>query len=608
MIVSDYIADFLVKQGISQVFTVVGGGSMYLNDSLGHHPKLSVLYNHHEQASAIAAESYARLTNRIAAVCVTSGPGGTNAMTGCLCGYMGSIPMLILSGQVRYPFTVRGSGLPLRTVGEQEFDICESVRPMTKYAEMIVDPQRIREYLERAIFLATSGRPGPVWLDIPLDVQNARIDPDRLVGFDQRSLDKELPPPVAEAVVADILERITNAKRPILYVGMGVRLAGAFEDFTTLVDRLGIPVVTGISSVDLIHDDHPLYAGRAGVTGTRAGNFAAQNSDLLLAIGNRLSLKHTGYNIDAWARAAYKIVCDIDPHELKREALKIDHPLWADAKELITRLNQALKNRPPSKNERHTDWINQCQIWVKRYPVVAEIHDQTPDGKTNIYVFYRELSKLIRENEVIVTTAGTARVAGAQALAFKKGQRFIVNVPAAPMGYCLPAAIGASIANEEKPITLVAADGGLQMNIQELQTIKHNRLPIRIIVINNEGYHSIRQTQNAYFKEHVPIGIGEESGDLSFPDLSKIAAAYGLPYSACHTNADLPTVLAELLACEGPAICEVFATKTQGTEPKSASKRLEDGRMVSAPLEDMAPFLSRGELERNMFIPLVDQI
>ena len=605
MIVADYIADFLVDHDINQVFSVVGGGSMYLNDSLGHHSRLQVMYTHHEQAASIAAESYARLTNRIAAVCVTSGPGGTNAMTGCLCGYMGSIPMLVLSGQVRYPFTVRASGLPLRTVGEQEFDICKSVSAMTKYCEMVTDPMQIRYHLEKAFFFATSGRPGPSWLDIPLDVQNAQIDPAELPSFDPNCCAELLPLPVSDDIVKNILHRIEKARRPVLYVGMGVRLAGAFSDFEQLINRLGVPVVTGMSSVDCVPNDHSFYGGRAGATGDRAGNFAVQNSDLLLAIGNRLSLKHTGYNIDTWARGAYKIVCDIDRYELQRETLQIDQPLWADARDLIRQLNESLISNPLVDGH-HGDWVAQCRTWVARYPVVKEAHYCTPDGKANIYAFYKELSKYLQEKEIVVSTSGMSRVVARQALEIKKGQRFIVNHATSPMGYCVPASIGACVGNNKNPVWLITGEGGLQMNIQELQTIKHHNLPIRIIVINNEGYHSIRQTQNAFFKNHTPIGIGQESADLSFPDLSKIAAAYGFSYSVCHTNTDLPAVLGQLLASDAPSICEVFVTKTQGTEPKSASKRLEDGRMVSAPLEDMAPFLSREELESNMFIPLVE--
>jgi len=606
MLVSEYIADFLASHGITQVFSVVGGGAMYLNDALGHHPGLSVLYNHHEQASAIAAEAYARLTNRIAAVCVTSGPGGTNAITGCLCGYMGSIPMLILSGQVRYPFTVRASGLPLRTVGEQEFDICRVVEPMTKYCEMVTDASQIRMCLEKALFLATHGRPGPCWLDLPLDVQNARIEPSTLLAFNPLSCAEEMPPPVQPQLVEQILERVSRAQRPVLYVGMGVRLAGAFGDFEELAGRLGIPVVTGMSSVDFMPNDHPLYAGRAGATGDRAGNFAVQNSDLILAIGNRLSLKHTGYNLESWARAAFRIVCDIDRYELQRPSLRIDLPIWADAGELIRKLNQALQLAPLVGNS-HQSWIDQCHKWVQRYPVVTEQYYRSIDGKANIYAFYDQLSKYLDEGDVVVTTAGTARVAGAQALRFKRHQRFIVNLTAAPMGYCLPAVIGICQALPNKPVTLVAADGGLQMNIQELQTIKHHRLPVRIIVINNDGYHSIRQTQSNFFSHHSRVGIGEESGDISFPELQQIAAAYDLPYLRCETNEALSNVLQELMALDGPVICEVVVTTSQATEPKSSSKRLDDGRMVSAPLEDMAPFLPREELEANMLIPLFPQ-
>ncbi|MBN2108343.1 MAG: thiamine pyrophosphate-binding protein [Deltaproteobacteria bacterium] len=606
ILVSDYIASYLNEKGIKNIFTVVGGGAMYLNDSFGHHKGLSVLYHHHEQAAAIAAESYARVTNKLAAVCVTSGPGGTNALTGALCGYMGSIPMLIFSGQVRYSLTVRGSGLPLRTVGEQEFDICRAAASMTKYCEMIIEPHRVKYHLEKAIFLATSGRPGPTWLDIPMDIQNARIDPDTLVGFDPQECAQDIPSPVAPALAADILDRVYKAKRPVLYVGMGIRLAGAYDAFLQMLERLDIPVVTGMSSVDFVPNEHPLYAGRAGMTGDRAGNFAVQNSDLLLSIGNRLSMKHTGYNIETWARGAYKIVCDIDRHELQRSYLKIDLPIWADAGDLIARLTESLNARSPS-DHRHADWIQQCRSWVATYPVVTPDQYRTSDGKANIYVFYHELSKLLQNNDILVTTSGMSRVVGRQAMIIKKGQRFIVNHATSPMGYCLPAAIGVCVANNNRPVTLVTGEGGFQMNIQELQTIKHNKLPIRIIVINNEGYHSIRQTQHAFFKGHSLVGVGDESGDLSFPDLEKIALAYGFSYLSCRNNEDLGPVLKQLVSAESHVICEVYVTTAQATQPKTANKRLDDGRMVSAPLEDMAPFLSREELRANMFIPLIDE-
>lgn len=601
--VSDYIADFLAANGITDVFEVVGGGAMYLNDSFGHHKGLNVTYHHHEQAAAIAAEAYARVNNKMAAVCVTSGPGATNAITGCLCAYMGSIPMIIFSGQVRYPLTVKGLGLNLRTNGEQEYDICRSVEGMTKYCTMVFDPYQIRYSLEKAFFLARAGRPGPVWIDMPLDVQSAEIETDNLVGFDPQKECITEKPYFDSKVVKTIIERIKSSERPVLYCGMGVRLSGCYEDFLKLVDKLGIPVTTGMTTVDCIPNDHPFYAGRPGATGDRAGNFAVQNSDLFISIGSRLSYKQTGYNTKTWARAAYKIMVDIDPEELKRKYLNIDLPICADAADFIHAMLEELGEPLPQ----HTEWLSQCNTWVKKYPVVTEEHYNTVDGRGSIYVFYKILSDLMPENSMYVTTSGNSRVICRQAATIKKGQRVITNHSTSPMGYCIPASIGACIANGRKPVVLVTGEGGFQMNIQELQTIVQNKLPIHIVVINNEGYHSIRITQNSFFKEHTHVGIGEESGDLSFPDISKIAYAYGYPYFECRNNEDMQSVLTEFLKCKTYAICQVFVTKTQVTLPKASSKRLENGKMVSAPLEDMAPFLTREELKSNMYIPLIDE-
>ena len=602
--ISDYIANLLIEYGITTIFTVTGGGAMHLNDSFGHHESLHCVYNHHEQASAIAAEAYARLNNRIAAVCVTSGPGATNALTGCLCGYMGSIPMLIISGQVRYPLTVRYSGLNLRTLGEQEYDICRSASGMTKYFEMITDPYMVKFCFEKALFIATHGRPGPVWLDIPLDIQGAVIDTDLLADFDPIDCFGELPPPVTSDVADIIINKVKSARRPVLYAGLGVRLSDAYGDFLELVEKLNIPVVTGMTSVDYLQHDHRLFAGRTGVTGDRAGNYAVQNSDLFFSIGSRLSFKQTGFNTETWARGAYKIMVDIDPEELKKEHLKIDMPVWADAGELIRKVNS--KITAPLKFD-NFEWVLQCRQWVDKYPVVKPEHYMTADGKANIYAFYNELSKTMTENGILVTTSGTSRVVGRQAFLTKKGQRFITNHATSPMGYCLPAAIGVCIANGKNSVILVTGEGGFQMNIQELQTIVHNRLPIKIIVISNGGYHSIRMTQKAFFGNNSHVGIGDGSGDLSFPDLKKIANAYGIIYFQCNNNDDLPEVLEELLNFDSYAICEVIVTMAQGVEPKAASKKLENGKMVSAPLEDMAPFLARKELKSNMHIPIVDR-
>ena len=596
--VSDYIADFLVRNGITNLFEVVGGGAMHMNDSFGHKEGLKVIYHHHEQAAAIAAEAYARMSNKPAAVCVTSGPGATNAITGCLCAYMGSIPMIVFSGQVRYPLTVRGLGLDLRTNGEQEYDICRSVAGMTKYCVMLSNPTDIRYHLEKALFLAKSGRPGPVLIDMPLDMQAAKVEETELKGFDPVSEGLLEKPVFDTSVITEIIERVKNAKRPVLYCGQGVRLSGKYDSFLKMVELLGIPVTTGMTSVDCIPNNHPYYAGRPGATGDRPGNFAIQNSDLLLSIGSRLSYKQTGYNTDTWARGAYKIMVDVDAEELKRDYLHIDMPINADAGYFAEAMIAAM----PEELEPHTEWIKQCREWVEKYPVVTPELYKTPDGRGSTYVFYKVLSELMPENSVYVMTSGNSRVIGRQVATMKKGQRVITNHSTSPMGYCLPASIGTCVANENKPVVLITGEGGFQMNIQELQTIKQNKLPVHVAVINNEGYHSIRTTQNNFFKEHTHVGIGEESGDLSFPDLKKIAYAYDYPYFESKNVDDLEQTLKDFLACETFCLCQVFVTKTQFVSPKASSRKTEDGKFVSAPLEDMAPFLSREELEQNMYI------
>lgn len=600
--VSDFIADFLVDNGINNMFEVVGGGAMHLDDAFGHKEGLNVTYHHHEQAAAIAAEAYARLNNEMAGVCVTSGPGATNAITGCLCAYMGSIPMIVFSGQVRYPLTVRAQGLDLRTNGEQEYDICKSVKGMTKYCEMISDPYNIRYVLEKALFLAKAGRPGPVWIDVPLDVQSAIIEIDDLKSFNYKDEGYDFKPKFDKKVIADIIDKIKKAERPVLYCGMGVRLSDGYEKFMELVELLGIPVTTGMTTVDCIPNDHPLYAGRPGATGDRAGNFAVQNSDLLLSIGSRLSYKQTGYNTDTWARAAYKIMVDIDPEELKRKYLNIDLPICADAYEFICAMLEQLKENPVQKK---IEWIEQCRKWVKDYPVVTPDKYEISDNRGSIYVFYKKLSEMLPDGSIYVTTSGNSRVVCRQAATIKKNQRVITNHSTSPMGYCLPASIGTCIANDRKPVFLITGEGGFQMNIQELQTIKQNKLPIHIFVINNEGYHSIRMTQNNFFKNRTHVGIGEESGDLSFPDIHKIANAYEFPYFESKNLQDLELALKCVLECDTYCICQIFVSKTQVTSPKASSKKMPDGSFKSAPLEDMAPFLPEDELRKNMYIPTV---
>lgn len=602
MKVSDYIAQFLVESGIYHVFTVTGGGAMHLNDALGHQSGLKCIYNHHEQACAIAAESYARINNKIAAVCVTTGPGGTNAITGVVGGYLDSIPMLILSGQVRFDTTARYSGLKIRALGDQEFDICKAIESMTKYCEMVTEPLKVRYCLEKALYIAQTGRPGPCWLDIPLDVQGAYIETDDLYPkYSSSEYDSTLPPEVTEETVTAIVDKIRQAKRPVIYAGNGIRLSGGFEWFKKVVDKLNVPVITGWNSIDVIYNEHPLYMGRGGIMGDRPGNFAVQNSDLVFTIGSRLSIRQVGYNYKAWAREAFVIANDIDAEELKKHTLHVEMPVWADAKDLLMKLDAVL---PEGRFFNNEEWIEKCRHWKKQYPVVLPKH-YTPSSKVNVYAFIYELSKRLNEGQITVVGNGSACVVGSQGYYIKKDQRFIINSAIASMGYDIPASIGAYLADPSQDIINITGDGSIQMNIQELQTVIHHQMPIKIFIINNEGYHSIRQTQKNFFAEPL-VGIGGESKDLSFPDMSKLAPAYGFPYFEIKNNDEFDYAFKKILNVKGPVICEVFVDTEQYFEPKSATKRLEDGTLISAPLEDLAPFLSREELQQNMIIGLND--
>lgn len=598
--VSNYISQFLVEQGITNVFSVTGGGAMHLNDALGHQKGLKCLYQHHEQACAIAAESYARIHNKVATLCVTTGPGGTNALTGVVGAYLDSIPMLVLSGQVRYDTTARSTGLGIRALGDQEFDICKAVESMTKYCEMVTDPKKIRYCLEKALFIAQNGRPGPCWLDIPLNIQGAYVDTEELECYDPKEYQSTLPKAVSMEVVDAIIEKIKMAKRPVFYAGNGIRISGGYDAFCRVMEKLNIPVVTCWDSIDAIYDEHPLYVGRGGIMGDRPGNFAVQNSDLVFAVGNRLSIRQVGYNYQTWAREAYVIVNDIDEEELKKPTLHVDMPVWADARDLLEKMDARLTEEKVFEG---WDWIATCQNWKKKYPVVLPKHYEEGDY-ANVYAFIKELSSRLNEKQITVVGNGSACVVGSHGYVIKKGQRFIINSAIASMGYDLPAAIGACVADHTQDLICVTGDGSIQMNIQELQTIWHHQMPIKIFLINNGGYHSIRQTQTNFFGEPL-VGVGEDSKDLSFPDMSKLAWAYGFPYRKITKNSELGSVIEETLALKGPAICEIFVDTKQKFEPKSATKRLPDGTLVSAPLEDLAPFLDEKELEENMFIPIL---
>ena len=604
---ADYVADFLVNHGVTDVFSVVGGGAMHLNDALGHHEKLHVTYNHHEQACAIAAEAYARLENRIAAVCVTTGPGGTNAITGVVGGWLDSIPMFVISGQVRYDttarFAIKEAGAAVRAMGDQEYDIVKSVTAMTKYAVMIEDPKTIRYHLERAWHLATTGRPGPVWIDIPVNYQGGYIETDELEGYDPAKDDTELPSPVPVETVQTVLEKIRKAKRPVFHAGYGIRLSGGYEAFRKALEKLNIPIVTYWNAADLIEDEHPLYCGRAGNMGDRPGNWAIQNADLILAVGTRISIRQVGYNWKTWARAAEVVMVDVDRGEMKKPTLHVDLPVWADAKDFLTKLSAMAEDKVFQGEE----WLAKCQSWKKEYPAVLPRQWEENGETANVYAFIRYLSSQLPENSLTAVSNGACCVVGNQAYVIQKGSRMANNSAVASMGYGLPAAIGTCIGGGRRNTICLEGDGSIMMNLQELQTILTNQLPIKIFLINNNGYHSIRITQTNLFGHHTKVGIGPESGDVSFPEFKKISEAFGYRYYSAHSNAEMKKVVDEVLKLDGPVFTEIFTDTKQVWEPKSSTKRLEDGTLVSPPLEDLAPFLPREELEKQMFIPMIEE-
>ena len=597
--VADYVVKKLLDAGINQTFSVVGGGAMNLNDAFGHAKEMNVIYNHHEQACAIAAEGYARVNNQCAAVCVTTGPGGTNALTGVVGAYVDSVPMIIISGQVRWDSFSGSTGLKLRAMGDQEFNIVPCVSTMTKYAELVKNKNDIRYVMEKAIFLATHGRMGPTWVDIPGDIQSAIVETDELMGFDpiKENLEQINPPSIKD--IEEILSSIKKSKRPVVYAGSAIRLSGAYESFKKLIDKLNVPVVCAWNSSDVIESDHYLYAGRPGNFGDRPGNFAVQNSDLIVSLGCRLSIRQTGFNYSSWAPKAKVIMVDIDENELKKPTIHVEYPIHANVKDVIEELLKSIGEDKLFNNE--TKWIEQCKLWQKEYPVIQNKHYEQKNI-ANAYAVIDILSKNMPEDMITVSGNGTACVVGGHGYTIKKGTRFIENSGMASMGYDLPAAIGACIANGKKPMICLTGDGSIQMNIQELQTIIHHKLPIKIIIINNDGYHSIRQSQSNFFKGKPMCGIGPESLDLSFPDMEKIAHAYGYMFTRCKTNDDFSDYMRAKFNKDLPQICEVMVDTIQYFQPKAGSKKLEDGSMVSAPLEDLSPYLDREELKAVMKI------
>lgn len=594
---SDYVIKRLEETDANHMFMLPGGGAMHLNDSLGNSKKIRFVCCLHEQACAIAAEAYARVNNKIGLLMVTTGPGGTNALTGVAGAYLESTPMFVVSGQVKRADMINGQGL--RQQGMQELDIISVVKSITKYAALVDDPQMIRYHIERALYEATHGRKGPVWLDIPLDVQATMIDEDRLIGFTPKP---EMKNTHLEKQVLAVIDELNRAERPVLLAGNGIRLAGANKEFDELVETLGIPVLTTWNGIDLIEETNPLYFGRPGGLGHRYANFIQQNSDLFLSIGARLNLLQTGYNFDGFARAATKIMVDIDNAELHKVNVRPDIPICADAKEFIETL-LAHKDKLVKKDRKA--WFDYAKRLKEKYPIVKPEYWQQKE-LVNSYCLLETISEQMGADEVYVSgSSGSCIDISMQTFRVKKGQRVFCTKGLASMGYGLPSAIGACLASGGKRTVGVNGDGGFVMNIQELETIRRLGLPIKLFVLSNRGYGAIRATQTNLFAGHLVACT--ESSDLSLPHIADIANAYGLKTVIIHNNAELAEKVREVLEYNGPVICEVMTPIELTASPKQVSYKRSDGQMESKPLEFLNPPIPEEEMRENMLIPMFEE-
>jgi acetolactate synthase-1/2/3 large subunit len=596
--VATYLAQRFAASGHRHTFMVTGGGAMFLNDAFSHQAGLTPVFFHHEQAAAMAAEAYARISDIPPVLNVTTGPGGINALNGVFGAWTDSVPMIVISGQVKRATCLATTPVPgLRQLGDQEGAIIPMVRGITKYAAVVERAEDIAWHLDQALHLATSGRPGPVWLDIPIDVQSAMIEPSALRRHAAESIAETA---VVDQDLAVIIDRIGRAQRPVILAGSGIRAAKATAEFDQFIRRLGIPVTTAWTH-DLIASDDPLFCGRPGTIGTRAGNFTVQNADLVLILGSRLNIRQVSYNWAAFAPRAFKIQVDIDPAEFAKPTVRPDMAVRADLRPFLAALNQKLKAWMP--RPAHAEWLAWCKDRVARYPAVLPGQREFM-GKINPYHFIEQLFGHLDGEDIIACGNATATIVPFQAGAIKPGMRMFSNSGSASMGYDLPAAIGAYFGalaerGHQRRVICLAGDGSIMMNLQELQTIAHHRLPIKIFVLNNQGYLSIRSSQKNFFGRLA--GEGPNSG-VSFPDFVAVAEAFGIPARRLD-SADFSDQIEDVLAQPGPCLCDVILDETQGFEPRMSSRKLDDGTIVSPPLEDMFPFLDREELAANMIGP-----
>ena len=597
--VADYIARYLVEIGIYDIFLVSGGGMMHLLDGLECNKDINYICAHNEAAASVMAEGYSRISNNLGVLYVTTGPGATNAVTGVVDAWVDSIPVLVISGQSKRSQNVQNSGITgLRSLGGQEVDILPIVKSFTKYSVMVNHPKEIKYHLDKAVYMAQNGRPGPSWLDIPLDVQAALIDPDNLKSFTHP--ESNLKSSNVKKRINKVFESLTDAKRPIIIAGNGIRLAGAEKEFLDLIDTLKIPVVASKLGQDLLYEDHPYYVGFGGTKGTRAANFAMQNSDMVLSIGSRLAIPFIGYEYELFAREAKKISVDIDPREHKKKTIKLDIAIEYDAKKFI---NEFLELLSECNIKEKKDWIEKCHHWKNKYNEVPEglCYEKSVACSYNLF---DKLAKILDSDSIVIADAGSVYCIISQAFKVKPGQRVITPACLGTMGLSLPLGIGAFYAAKNSTIVAVTGDGSLQMNIQELQTMHHYNIPLKLFVVNNNGYLSIRNTQDNYFNgRHA--GSDPQSG-VSCPDLKKVAWAYNIKYEKILNQNDLENKIEDIINYKYPIICEVFTDQKQQIVPSVSSKTLPDGSMVSAPLEDMWPFLSKEELENEMIIKPVE--
>lgn len=593
MRIADYIANKLSELG-SNCYMVTGGGAMHLNDAFGK-ASINVIFCHHEQACSMAAEAEARITKVPAVVNVTTGPGGINAINGVFGAFTDSIPMIVISGQVKRETLARTYNSPLRQLGDQEVDIIKMVEGVTKYSVCVTDPNTIRYHLEKAIFLSKNGRPGPVWLDIPIDLQGMKINLNEQLGFDssQVSLIDESK---IELLVIELVEKIKRSTRPVFYVGSGLHISGTQQIFLQIANKLNIPVVTAWNSNDLIEDENPLYVGRGGTIGNRSGNFVLQSADLIIVLGSRLNIRLVSYNWSSFAPNAYKVGVDIDIHELNKPTCSFDLKIHSSLQYFFHNLSKKIEDINGSFPD-FSDWINWGKERLRKYPVCLDEYWNNKET-VNPYCFIDMLFNNLIENDTVVCADGTACVVTFQGMKVKKGQRIFHNSGCASMGYELPAAIGAVNAYKSKDrVICIAGDGSIMMNLQELQTISGNDYPIQIFILNNKGYHSIRQTQKSFFSENI-VGCGLDSG-LTFPKFEKIASAFDFPYFEIKNHAEMIALLPDIINKTGRFICEVHLDLEQHFSPKLTSKKLEDGSMITSSFEDMWPFLDDQELNLN---------